>query len=100
MEKENLKNYKIDEESIDKVSGGIECDEVYNVAPMCTCGKPAIIKGYYKSSQRGFVTKNFAHPLCKECALEAVNKVYTDMELKEFFYIEGISLTEEDLALD
>ena len=92
MEEKKLEEIKVEEENLEKVAGGIECDEVYNTAKVytCQCGNtPAHIVGYYKSSQRGFVTKRFPHPMCIDCATKEANSNYTDMEFKEFYYLEG-----------
>ena len=90
MKEEKLEKYEVEEEKMEDVSGGIECDEVYNPAPVATCPKcgttPAFVTGYYKTSQISFVTKRFEKNLCKSCGLKEARNSYPDMELKEVYF--------------
>ena len=92
--KESAKNYEIKEEEMQNVSGGIECDEEYKTARVCSCpmcgNTPAYVKGYYKSGQYGFVTDHFDAPLCKKCATKEANRRYPEMQLKELYYDEEL----------
>ena len=92
MEEKKLEDYRINDENLAEVAGGLpDVDLPYKIAEIhtCKCGKtPANIKGAYLSGPWSFRSGTFdVSPMCEDCAKEYVKRNYPDMVVKEWYYV-------------